>query len=113
MDIKFWDTNGVVTKSEENLVDPEEIVRIKAVLGNNINLIEMKSVTEGGKSLGLVEDFLIDTETNSVVKYYLRDILGKGRIMSADKVIKIDKEIIFSDDEDTASNNTEPNISMA
>ena len=99
MDIKFWDTNGIVTESEENFVNPEEVVRIKNVLDKKINLLEMSAQTESGKSLGIVENFLIDTETISVVKYYLKDLLGKSRIMPANKVVSIDQNIVFIDDE--------------
>lgn len=97
MDVVFWDENGLVTEHEENLVDPEEIIRIKNVLDHNINLLEMAAETESGQSLGQIENFLIDTESGTVVKYYLADILGKKRILSADKVIKIDRKVIFCD----------------
>jgi len=99
MDIKFWDQNGLVTEYEENLVPIEEIIRIKNIVQEKINLLEMSGETESGKSLGNIEDLLIDTENTCVVKYYLRDLLGKARIFTADKVIKIDKKIIFADDE--------------
>jgi len=97
-DVKDWDPKGLVTESVENLVAPLEIVRIKEVLEKKIILIGMKARTESGKSLGEVEDLLIDSETQSVAKYYLRDLLGKARILTPDKVIKIEKEIIFADD---------------
>lgn len=99
MDIKFWDKDGIITELEENLVDQDEIVRIHKVLEDKINLFEMPAETESGKSLGKVENFLINTETGSVVKYYLKDMIGQSRFMPADKVIKIDKNIIFEDDE--------------
>lgn len=99
IDIRFWDANGLVTKTVENLVAPDEIVRMKNVLDQDINLMNMPAQTESGKSLGQVENFLIDTETSCVVKYYLRDMLGKTRVMSADQVVSIDKKITFADDE--------------
>ena len=99
VDIKFWDPQGLVTTYEKNLVPPSEIVRIKVVLDKKINLLNLPAQTESGKPLGRVEDFLIDTETECIVKYYLRDLLGKSRIMPADKVISIDKTIVFTDDE--------------
>lgn len=99
IDIKFWDKDAIITDSEENLVEPDEIVRIKAVLDQKIDIMGMNTETESGKSLGFVENFLIDTETGSVIKYYLKDMLGQSRIMPADKVIKIDKTIVFVDDE--------------
>jgi len=99
MDIKYWDKNGLVTGYEENLVDVSEIVRMKAVVDKNINFLEMSAETASGKSLGQVEDLVIDTDTSSVVKYCLRDMLGKSRVLTSDKVVKIDKKIIFMDDE--------------
>jgi len=80
------------------LVPPSEIVRIKEVLDKNIILIGMPAKTESGKSLGTVEDLLIDTDTSCVAKYYLKDLLGNARVLSSDKVSRIDKAIIFSDD---------------
>jgi len=40
----------------------------------------------------------------SITKYYLRDILNRTRIIAADKVVKIDKEIIFVDDKEKLGN---------
>jgi len=96
-DIKFWDPAGIITLYENNLVAPTEIVRIQNVLERKIELLGMLARTESGKSLGHVEDFVIETETQSVVKYYLKDLLKK-RVMGSDKVVSIDKEIVFTDD---------------
>jgi len=98
VDIREWDPNGLVTESIDNLVPPAEIVRIKEVLDKKIILIGMAAKTESGKRLGTVEDLLIDTDTNTVAKYYLKDLLGQAKIFTADKVIKIEKAIIFTDD---------------
>ncbi|MDO8686827.1 MAG: PRC-barrel domain-containing protein [Candidatus Berkelbacteria bacterium] len=98
VDIREWDPNGIVTEKEENLVEPEEIVRIDNILKKKINLIGIGAKTESGKSLGNVENLLIDTDTSSVTKYYLKDMLGNSRIFTSEKVVKIDKFIIFSDD---------------
>lgn len=98
VDIREWDPNGLVTTSVENLVDPKEIIRIQKVLDKNINFLEMSGRTESGKSLGKIEDLLIDTDNAVVAKYYLRDLLGNSRVLPADKVVKIEKDIIFTDD---------------
>lgn len=98
VDVREWDPKGLVTASIENLVNPNEIIRIKDVLQKNIILIGMKAKTESGKGLGSVEDLLIDTDTESVAKYYLKDLLGEKRVLTSDKVVKIDKVIVFHDD---------------
>lgn len=98
VDVREWDPNGLVTTSVENLVPPAEIIRLREILAKKIFLLGMKAKTEQGKSLGLLEDFLIDTGTESVTKYYLKDLLGKARVLPSDKVVRIDKTIIFADD---------------
>jgi len=97
IDIKEWDPNGLVVSSIEDIIGKGEIIRIKEILKNKIFILGMKAVTESGKSLGEVEDILLDTDTESVVKYYLKDLM-QSRVFPAEKVVKIEKEIIFSDD---------------
>lgn len=97
-DIRDWDPQAIITESIDNLVEPGEIIRIKEILAKKINLLGRGAKTESGKSLGVVEDLLIDTDGQCVEKYYLKDLLGDARIFPSNKVIKIDKEIIFADD---------------
>lgn len=97
-DVRDWDPNGIVTSSIDNLVDSKEIIRIKEILDKKIFLLGMRAKIESGKNLGVVEDFLIDTENQSVIKYYLKDLLGNSRIFLSNKVVKIDHQIIFADD---------------
>lgn len=97
-DIVEWDQNGIITSSADNLVLKEEILRINEIIKRRIFLIGMGARLESGKSLGNVEDLLIDTDNLCVAKYYMIDYLGDKRILTADKVIKIDKYIIFADD---------------
>ena len=89
----------VVLSKNPSLVDPEEIIRLQEVLAKEIDLLGLPAETASGKSLGVVENFLVDSETQAVVKYYLRDLLGQSRVMDAGKVIRIDKTIVFADDE--------------
>lgn len=99
-DITDWDINGLITENIDNLVDPSEIIRIKKVVDQGIFLLGMKAMTESGKNLGHIDNLLIDTTAEHVVKYYLQDLLGVSRIIPADKVVKIDKAVIFQDDID-------------
>lgn len=97
-DILDWDQNGIVTSTIDNLVLKEEIIKIDEIIRKNIFLLGIGAKLESGKSLGKVEDLLIDTDNLCVAKYYLKDYLGKDRVLPSDRVIKIDKEIIFRDD---------------
>jgi len=98
VDIRDWDPNGIVTASAENIVEIDDIVRIKEVVDNKIFLLGMPAKTEGGNGLGKVEDLLIDTDTQAVAKYYLNDFAGNERVISANNVVKIDKQVVFKDD---------------
>jgi uncharacterized protein YrrD len=99
LDVKEWDPNGMVINSEEDLVLPEEIIRIQQIISNNDYLIGKIAETESGKKLGQVINFLIETETGAVTKFYLEDLLGNARIFPKEKVVRIDKTIVFTDDE--------------
>ncbi len=98
IDVFEWDPNGLVTRTIDNLVPPAEIVRLNEILKINFDLLDLKAKTEAGKNLGQVENFLVDSATGTVVKYYLKDLISGKRVLSSDKVIKIDKAIIFSDE---------------
>lgn len=98
VDVKAWDPHGLVTQSLENLVEPQEIVRIQEVLDKKIKLLGLPAKTESGKNLGKVEDFLIDSVTETVVKIYLQDLLGNSRIFAWEKIIKIDQAVILADE---------------
>ncbi len=99
IDIRDWDKNGLVTESSNNLIEPSDVVRMKEVLTQDFDLFGLKAKTESGKNLGSIENFLIETETNCVIKYYLKDLVLKARIYPAEKVVRIEKNaIIFMDD---------------
>jgi len=97
-DISEWDPNGLLTPTIDNLVKPEEIIRLNEILQNNFDLFGLKAKTQSGKKLGQVDNFLIDSETSYVMKYYLKDLILGDRVFSSDKVVKIDKVIVFTDD---------------
>lgn len=99
LDVKEWDPNGIVISSEDEVVLPEEIIRIKSIIDTDNYLMGKPAENESGKKLGKVDDFLIDTETGAVTKYYIEDLLGNSRIFPQEKVVRIDKTIVFFDDE--------------
>ena len=107
-DILEFEQQGLVTGNEENLVNPEEVIRIKEVIGEKIKVLGAKAITESKKYLGRIYDLLIDTDNLMVVKYYIKN-LWQDRIVPSNKVVKIEKKgVIFAEDivEETAV--TEP-----
>lgn len=92
------DARGLVIQSEETMVEPREIVRINEALNKNTKILGALAVTENGKSLGRIYDFLIDQSTLAIYKIYIRGT-WEDRILPFDKVVKIEKgRVIFADD---------------
>lgn len=97
-DIIEFDKTGIVTKSEENLVDIKEIVRIDNLLKKKIPIIGQKAITKAKKYLGKINDFLVDSELLAVAKFYVHSLLNE-KILPAEKVVEITSQaVVFSDD---------------
>lgn len=98
IDIVETDSNGLVTKNQENLVVPEEIIRVREILTKKIPVLGQIAVTESGNKLGHINDLLIDSESWMILKYYVKSA-WEDRILAADKIVKItEKAVIFTDD---------------
>lgn len=97
-DVVEIDKNGIVIRSEDDLLEPEEIIRINKIIKSNVGIIGQDSFTESKKFLGKVFDYILDTETQSIVKYYIRNIFDE-KIFPQEKVVEINKRgIFFSND---------------
>lgn len=100
-------TDFLVVQKENILVQPGEIIKVAEVLKKNIKVLGNWARTDKGEWLGKVEDLLIDTETFSIIKYYIRGtafgfrttpLLGtfkENRIISAENIIKIGPRAII------------------
>jgi len=101
IDVRDWDPQGLVITSVDNIVALDEIIRIKEIFDQKIIILGFKAQTESGKSLGSIDNLLIDTENLVVAKYYVKNILtGDERVFLANSVVKIEnKTVIFQDDE--------------
>lgn len=97
-DILDFDQKGIVVRSEENLLEKNEIIKVNKIWKDRITVLNQKALTASGKNLGKINDSLIDTSTCMINKYYIHGLF-EDRILSADKVVKINKKgVIFSDD---------------
>ncbi len=99
-DVLDFDKNAIIIRSEDELSDLDEIIRIKKIIDKDLFIIGMKARTESGEDLGKVYDFIFDSEELKITKYYLGGIFTE-KILPAKKVVKIDEnkhEIVFSDD---------------
>lgn len=98
IDILDIDKYAVVTRSYENLIDPQEVVKVKNILKAKFTLFGLKAKNKKNEYLGKVSDFVFDKETLGIIRFYIRGF-WQDRIFDISNLIKIkDKEIIFEDD---------------
>ena len=96
-DVLDFDRNGIVIKSEENLLDKKEIVKIDNIIREGIQPFKSKAFTKSGKKIGKIFDLVIDTNSLLIIKYYIHGLFT-DKIIDSDKVIKIEKgKVIFED----------------
>lgn len=97
-DILDFDKNGIVVADQEKLQPIGEIIRIQPILEQRAPIFGQKAITHSRKTLGKIFDLLLDTETYSISKFYISNIIQE-RILPADKVEKITSQaVIFSDE---------------
>jgi uncharacterized protein YrrD len=97
-DILEIDSNGIVVKSDDTLVDASQIVRIKDVIKQKSPIIGQRAITKSKQRIGKIDDLLIDTLTGGIDKFYISNIFEE-KIIPASKIYKITpKAVIFCDD---------------
>jgi uncharacterized protein YrrD len=105
LDVVGFSPDLVAIKNKDVVLDLSEIVRADKVWKQKIRLINSVCKTESGKFLGWVEDYVIDLDTMTVIKYYVNGqrllSFGPGRIILADHTVSIKPGlVIVEDDED-------------
>ncbi len=77
-DIRELSDIGMIIDSSDELVDLDDVIKIKEVLSLNFTLIGMKVVDERGRKLGKVEDYILDTDS-----FVIQQLSVKGGILSS------------------------------
>jgi len=102
VDIRELSKEAIVVDNEDVLVSPNEIVKIDSILKQGIKIFNNKVVTEAGKFLGRVSDFLIDDLfylVKILVNPSLTNIFTTQLIISRDSILAVTKdEIIVKND---------------
>ena len=97
IDIIEIDKYGVGIHSEKDLINPEEIVKAKKIINEKFNLINLKAITKNNNVLGKVFDYVIDTQTMQVTKFYIKNLFNE-RILTIQDIYRITKKaVIFKD----------------
>lgn len=87
-DIRDTITQGFVINDQDNLAEPDELVRLKDVIGMHFEILGKQVITLDGDKLGKVADFAADTQTMFIHKLYASQSLLKhfaGGMLSIDR----------------------------
>ena len=102
-DVRDVMSRGIIINDHDQLVQPEELVRLNPVMQLNFALVGKPVVTTGGHKLGKVGDFSLDVESMFIQKLYVVQSLFKnlnGGNLGIDRtqIVEItDKKIIVNE----------------
>lgn len=60
-DVRELSNRGLVIDSADRLVEREDVIRLAEIMELNFSLIGLKVVTEGGKKIGKIVDYTLDS----------------------------------------------------
>jgi uncharacterized protein YrrD len=91
--------DGVLIKNLDSVVDAREIFKLKDILRKRIFLIGSLVMTQNGKKIGLLEDFLFDTMFQNILTLTVKKIFSaEKRIISSERILSIlPRKVIIRD----------------
>lgn len=102
--VREFSTHGAIVDSIDELIDGEEVVRIRDVLKLNFSLTGLKVITKKKSKLGKVSDFILDTSSWQVHQIIvqrplMKSFLDPELIIPRQKIVEVnDYEVIIKDE---------------
>jgi sporulation protein YlmC with PRC-barrel domain len=102
-DVRDVISRGIIINDHDQLVQPEELVRLNPVMRLNFTLVGKPVVTASGHKLGKVGDYSVDIDSLFIQKLYVTQSIFKslnGGNLGIDRaqIVEItDKKIVVSD----------------
>ena len=103
--VREYSTYGLVIDSDEELIGPDDVIKIQKVLSLNFKLIDLKVETKKGSKLGRVADFTL-TSDDFVVQQIIvkrpaiKSLIDPELTISRNEIVEItDYKIIIKDEE--------------
>jgi sporulation protein YlmC with PRC-barrel domain len=84
---------GILIHHNEQLMEPDDLVRLQSLLEKNYELVGKRVVTKSGKKLGTVSDYVVLSESWHVQKIHVQPSIVK---MFAQGDLIIDRQQIIS-----------------
>lgn len=94
-DVVAVDSSGVVIRSEDDILEREEIVRVDKILKKKTKLIGLRAYNKEGGFLGYVYDGVIDVQTGDLMRIYVK-FLWRKYIFGRSQIIELnEKKVVF------------------
>lgn len=85
-DIREVSNIGLIVDSTEDLMSPDDLVRLQEVLKFNFSLADKQVVDDTGHKLGRVANFALETDTFYIIKLHVKPTLLSA-MSTAEKII--------------------------
>lgn len=97
---------GIVINHEEDLAEPDDLIRLQDIIKINFSLIDKPVITESKKKLGKVQDFVIDELNWQVMKLHVqrptwRAVLNSSLIIDRNMIVSVSRRNITVKDAST------------
>lgn len=91
---------GIIIDSADDLIEADDVIKIKEVLELNFRLISMPVINEQGQKLGKVSDYAVDTVTFMIQKLHVkrgafRSLTDTGMLIDRSQVVEINHSAII------------------
>lgn len=98
-DIRELSDIGMIIDSSDELVELDDVIKIKEIRGLNFKLIGMKVIDERGRRLGKVEDYIVDTDNFmiqqlSVKGGVINSLSSTGHLINRSQITEISDTVI-------------------
>jgi sporulation protein YlmC with PRC-barrel domain len=77
-DIRESIAKGYIVNDYQSLTDPDELIRLQNILKINFQLLGKAVYTDGGKKIGKVDDFAVESSSMMVQKIYVSQSILKS-----------------------------------
>lgn len=99
IDIRSWTIEGVKVVDESAIIERDEIIRLHDFSKDRVRIFAKPVMKEDGKILGIVHDFVIDTEVGQLKQIYVAKKLLfftlEKRIIDYREIIEIKEDRII------------------
>lgn len=93
--------DGLTIRKGEDIAEMSEMVRLKGIVSHRLFGVNQKVATAGGEQVGTVYDYLIESTTLAIVKFYVRH-LWQEKIIPVSQIVGFEtNKIIIKDNSNT------------